>query len=184
MKKILLIFTLLLAFSFSAFGFFVDKKILDAYFEAHYPVDSNNNPIPDDESIYYTYNYGKTNTKTMYALYFIDDDKADVNIQIYTDMIFGDEDVKEISFFNDDFIVTFESFSGKYNNSDYSYISVFDSSYIILTDMNKIRTRTIKMLQNGNVQMMYNYKGKTYKYPIDDKTSSMVAKMLDLGFKK
>ena len=32
--------------------------------------------------------------------------------------------------------------------------------------------------------MMYNYKGKIYKYPIDDKTSSMVAKMLDLGFKK
>lgn len=184
MKKILLIFTLLLGFSFSAFSFLIDKKILDAYFEAHYPVDSNNNPIPDYNSIYYTYNYGKTNTITMYALYFpnIDKDKADVKIQIYTDMIFGDEDVKEISFFNDDFIVTFESFSGKYNNSDYSYIYVFDSSYIILTDMNK--RRIIKMFQNGNVQMMYNYKGKTYKYPIDDKTSSMVAKMLDLEIKK
>ncbi|MEI0603806.1 hypothetical protein R4K55_06250 [Brachyspira alvinipulli] len=183
MKKILLIFALLLGFSFSAFSFLIDKKILDTYFEAHYPLDINNNPIPDYNSIYYTYNYGKTNTITMYALYFIDDDdKVDVNIQIYTDMIFGDEDVKEISFFNDDFIVTFESFSGKYNNSDYSYISVFDSSYIRLTDMNK--RRTIKMFQNGNVQMMYNYKGKTYKYPIDDKTSSMVAKMLDLGFKK
>lgn len=183
MKKILLIFTLLLGFSFSAFGFFVDKKILDAYFEAHYPVDSNNNPISDDESIYYTYNQNKTNTVTISALYLpnIDKNKADVTIKIYTDKKI-DDTVKEISFFNDDFIVTFESFSGKYNNSDYSYISVFDSSYIILTDMNK--RRIIKMFQNGNVQMMYNYKGKTYKYPIDDKTSSMVAKMLDLGFKK
>ena len=44
--------------------------------------------------------------------------------------------------------------------------------------------KTIKMFQNGNVQMMYNYKGKIYKYPIDDKTSSMVAKIFDLGFKK
>ncbi|TKZ31714.1 hypothetical protein [Brachyspira catarrhinii] len=179
MKKILLIFTLFFAFSFSAFGFFIDKKILDAYFEAHYPVDTNNNPIPDDESIYYTYNQNKTNTVTISALYLpnIDKDKADVTIKIYTDKKI-DDTIKEVSFFNDDFIATF---SVTYI-ADYNYILIYESNFLLFTDISKLKT--IRMFQNGNIQMMYNYKGKTYKYPIDDKTSSMVAKMLDLGFKK
>ncbi|MEI0603803.1 hypothetical protein R4K55_06235 [Brachyspira alvinipulli] len=44
--------------------------------------------------------------------------------------------------------------------------------------------KTTKMFQNGNVQMMYTYKRKTYKYTTDNKTSSMAAKILDLGLKK
>lgn len=175
MKKILLILTLLFAFSFSAFGFFVDKRILDAYFKIYYP----ENKTPYDYM--YIYNRNKTNTITMYAPYISSANKnqADVKMQIFTDIIL-DDTVKEISFFNDDFISTFSASYIYANNL--SIISVFDFDYKLFDDTSKIKT--IKMFQNGNVQMMYNYKGKTYKYPIDDKTSSIVSKMLDLGFKK
>ncbi|MEI0603810.1 hypothetical protein R4K55_06270 [Brachyspira alvinipulli] len=175
MKKILLIFTLLFSFSFLAYGLTVNKTILDAYFEIYYP----ENKAPYDYM--YIYNRNKTNTITMYAPYISSANKnqADVKIQIFTGIIL-DNTVKEISFFNDDFIATFSASYVHINNL--SVISVFDFDYKLFDDTSKIKT--VKMFQNGNVQMMYNYKGKTYKYPIDNKTSSMVAKILNLGFKK
>lgn len=175
MKKILLIFALLFSFSFLAYGLTVNKTILDAYFEIYYP----ENKAPYDYM--YIYNRNKTNTITMFAPYTSSDNKneIDVNFQIFTDIIL-DNTVKEVSFFNDDFIATFSASYIHINNL--SVISVFDFDYKLFDNVSK--SKTIKMFQNGNVQMMYNYKGKTYKYPIDDKTSSMVAKIFNLGLKK
>ena len=169
MKKIIFISILIFSFSFTGFGFFVDKKILDAYFNISYYTNKTDNTV----TYYYDYNKYMTNTISMSAIHFSDskDNNVHVSLSIYSENKLNDS-IEEIHFFNDDFMATF---SVSYMEGNYLLVSMVD--FILFGKISRLKT--ILMFKTGNVKMMYNFNNIVYKYDIDDKTSSMVSKIMN-----
>nr|WP_270817864.1 hypothetical protein [Brachyspira hyodysenteriae] len=152
------------------FSFFVDKKILDAYFDISYHTNRNDNSI----TYFYYYNKYITNSISMEAVYYSDstnENNISVHLIIYPENKL-DDSIEEIHFFNDDFMSTF---TVSYMEGNYLLISIVN--FILFDEISRLKT--ILMFKNGGVKMMYNFNNIVYKYNIDDKTSSMVYKIMN-----
>lgn len=167
------IFTAIIIFNtFLCYAITVDKKIADAYFKSYYPEDNNKN-ASSVADIYYVYNENKTNTIVLEGEYIseIDNEKVNINMLFYPNIKLT-ESVNEVHFFNNDFLVTFSASYMKHSN----YLLIMEFDLIFFNSLN--REKIISMFKDGNVQIMYNFNGKTYKYSIDDETASLIGKLM------
>ncbi|KLI61679.1 MULTISPECIES: hypothetical protein [Brachyspira] len=167
------IFTAIIIFNtFLCYAITVDKKIADAYLKSYYPEDNNKN-ASSVADIYYVYNENKTNTIVLEGEYIaeIDNGTVDINMLFYPNIKLT-ESVNEVHFFNNDFLVTFSASYMKHSN----YLLIMELNLILFNSFEK--QKIISMFKNGGVQIMYNFNGKTYKYPIDDETSNLIGQLI------
>lgn len=158
MKKILLIFTLLLGFSFSVYGvtFVVPEVFIKKYFTYDKKLEA------------YVYNITKLNTLSFNA------SKTENNEYIIQTIISLDKklnNLKQVRFNNGEYV---------FEISDLDLVHL--DNILLFSGFTNVRSNNLNKLidffNKGNVTLEYVLEDKIYKYPIDNKTCKIFAEIL------
>lgn len=161
MKKILLIFTLLLGFSFSVYGvtFVVPEVFIKKYFTYDKKLEA------------YVYNITKLNTLSFNA------SKTENNEYIIQTIISLDKklnNLKQVRFNNEEYV---------FEISDLDLIHL--DNILLFSGFTNVRSNNLNKLidffNKGNVTLEYVLEDKIYKYSIDNKTCKIFAEILSYG---